>query len=333
MGEPAGISGDLVLASWYANAQAVAKGETSLPPFYIIDNAQRLITLAAHLQLDVPISRITTPADAIAAFPHSLPVFDIPQLPEVISGTPTVATAPYVIDAIKQGVTHCIEQQAAGLVTLPIHKAVLQDAGFAFPGHTEFLSALTNNARPLMMLTCANLRVIPLTIHCSLKDVFNQITEETVFAHLQLLHRCLQQDFNIRAPRIAVAGLNPHAGEDGKMGQEEQHILRPAIALACKHGITALGPFPADTMFHAAARSEYDAALCMYHDQALIPLKTIDFFGGVNVTLNLPIVRTSPDHGTALSLSGTGTANSTSFCNALKMAAQIARTRSQSAFL
>ncbi|HUN51162.1 MAG TPA: 4-hydroxythreonine-4-phosphate dehydrogenase PdxA, partial [Candidatus Sulfotelmatobacter sp.] len=206
----------------------------------------------------------------------------------------------------------------------PIHKGALYAAGFRHPGHTEYLAALTGGATPVMLLAGRGLRVVPVTVHLPLREAVARLDTATIVAQAAITAEALRRDFAIAAPRLAVAGLNPHAGEGGSLGGEDQAIVAPAVAELRRRGIDARGPLSADTMFHARARAGYDAAICMYHDQALIPLKTIDFDGGVNVTLGLPIVRTSPDHGTAFDIAGTGTARPDSLIAALRLAAEIA---------
>ena len=246
-------------------------------------------------------------------------------------GKPSTETAKSVTDAIADGVRACQSGEAAALVTAPIHKAVLLSAGFGFPGHTEFLAALTRAPRAVMMLASRGLspplRVVPFTVHMPLKDVFDQLSAEAIAHTGDIVLEALKKDFGCSQPRLAVAGLNPHAGEDGTMGREDMEIIAPAIDLLRKRGHAVSGPLSADTLFHDEARKLYDAALCMYHDQALIPIKTLAFWTGVNVTLGLPIVRTSPDHGTALSLAGHGVANAQSMIAAVEMAAEIADRR------
>jgi 4-hydroxythreonine-4-phosphate dehydrogenase len=228
------------------------------------------------------------------------------------------------VDAIEAG-------KAAALVTAPIHKAVLTQAGFGFPGHTEYLGHLTDAKLPVMMLASHRvappLRVVPVTIHIALRLVLAELRTASIVAVCEVVARGLKEDFGIAEPRLAIAGLNPHAGEDGTMGKEDRSIVAPAVSELRAKGIAAAGPLPADTLFHEAAREGYDAAICMYHDQALIPIKTLDFWGGVNVTLGLPIVRTSPDHGTALDIAGRGLANPQSMIAAIEMAAEIAGRR------
>ena len=238
------------------------------------------------------------------------------------------ANAAAVIEAIEMAVKACLTGQAAAVVTAPIHKSVLNAAGFPHPGHTEFLAALTGAQRAVMMLASDQLRVVPLTIHMPLAQVPGAITKQAVFDTGEIIVTALRRDFGILNPRLAVAGLNPHAGEDGMLGSEELAVIAPAVTALKARGFAVHGPLPADTLFHAEARKTYDAVLCMYHDQALIPMKTLSFWDGVNVTLGLPIVRTSPDHGTALDIAGTGKADPRSMIAAIKLAAQMADARS-----
>lgn len=324
MGEPAGIGGELVLRVWLERATAPC------PPFVVIDDAERLAALAARLGWTVPLARVDHPGAAPALFADTLPVLHRPLPVPVAPGQPNPAAGPAVRDAIAEAVRLAQQGAVAAIVTNPIHKDVLQQSGFAFPGHTEFLASL---ARPrtagpaIMMLACPALRVVPVTIHLALSSVPSALTEEAIVHAGRVTAAALTQDFGLAAPRLAVAGLNPHAGEQGRMGDEERTIIAPALARLRAEGLRVTGPLPPDTMFHAAARAGYDAALCMYHDQALIPIKTLDFAGGVNVTLGLDIIRTSPDHGTAFDIAGTGTADPTSLRAALHMAADMAARR------
>ena len=234
-----------------------------------------------------------------------------------------------MIEAIAVAVQAAMADEAAAVVTAPIHKAVLNSAGFGFPGHTEFLAHLTGARRAVMMLASDQLRVVPLTIHIPVADVPAAIDKQSVFDTGEIILTALRRDFGILNPRLAVAGLNPHAGEDGILGGEDADIIAPAVAALKARGFGVRGPLSADTLFHEEARKSYDAALCMYHDQALIPIKTLSFWDGVNVTLGLPIVRTSPDHGTALDIAGTGKADARSMIAAVKMAADMADARSR----
>ena len=245
------------------------------------------------------------------------------------AGRPNFANAAATVEAITAAVSLAMKGEAAGIVTAPINKHVLMQTGFAFPGHTDFLQALTGAKRAVMMLASKALRVVPLTVHIPLADVPKAITHDAIIETAEITLAALRREFGISYPRLAVAGLNPHAGEDGDIGREEQDILMPAIAVLRARGHAVLGPLPSDTMFHEEARSRYDAALCMYHDQALIPIKTLSFWDGVNVTLGLPIVRTSPDHGTAFEIAGTGKADPRSMIAAVQMAAEMADARAR----
>jgi len=242
-------------------------------------------------------------------------------------GKPDSTNGAAVIEAIEIAVKACLAGEAAAIVTAPINKAVLQGAGFGFPGHTEFLAHLTGAPRAVMMLASDKLRVVPLTIHMPVAQVPKAIDKLSVFATAEIVLTALRRDFGILLPRLAVAGLNPHAGEDGVMGDEDLTVIAPAVAALKARGFAVTGPLSADTLFHEEARKTYDAALCMYHDQALIPIKTLSFWDGVNVTLGLPIVRTSPDHGTAFDIAGTGKADARSMIAAVKMAADMADAR------
>jgi 4-hydroxythreonine-4-phosphate dehydrogenase len=247
------------------------------------------------------------------------------------AGRPSTATAGAVTAAIERGVHACLTGEAAALVTAPIHKAVLTEAGFGFPGHTEYLAALTGREQAVMMLASSDveppLRVVPFTVHLPLRDVFQRLDMDAIATTGAVVLEALAKDFGCINPRLAIAGLNPHAGEEGTMGREDLDIIAPAVAQLRGAGHAVSGPLSADTMFHEEARKTYDAALCMYHDQALIPIKTLAFWTGVNVTLGLPIVRTSPDHGTALGIAGRGIANEASMIAAIRMAADIADRR------
>lgn len=327
MGDPAGIGGDVTLQAW-------TKHRAVLPPFFVIDDPGRLSALALQLKLDCSIQTISDPSKAQTYFSKALPVLPVePALAEPATlGTPSSANAEAVIGAIDMAVRLTRASQAAGVVTNPIHKASLQDSGFAYPGHTEYLGHLAGPGHhPVMMLASntvrGGLRVIPVTIHLAHRKAAAALTTQTIITHGEIVAAALQSDFGIDAPRLAIAALNPHAGEDGKFGDEEQTIITPAITALHGKGIDATGPLPADTLFHKDAREHHDAVLCMYHDQALIPLKTLDFYGGVNVTLGLPFVRTSPDHGTAFSLAGTGTARCDSLVAALHVASDMAAHR------
>ena len=321
MGEPAGIGGEIALKSWLAR-------HDSGPVFFLIDDPQRLAGLAASLGLSVPIAAIDAPQEAAAVFSQALPVLPLRLAAPSHSGRLDTANAPAVLESIRRAVSLARSGAVAAVVTNPIHKKVLYDAGFRHPGHTEFLAELTGlPTPPVMMLASATLRVVPVTIHLSLRDAVAALRSDSIVHCGRVTAAALRTDFGIATPRLAISGLNPHAGEDGSMGSEDRDIVAPAVASLRAEGIAAAGPLPADTMFHAAARAGYDAAICMYHDQALIPLKTLAFEEGVDVTLGLPIVRTSPDHGTALDIAGSGRANPASLMSAMDMAAAIAARR------
>ncbi len=325
MGEPAGIGGEITLQAWLRRGERV-------PPFYVIDDPQRLAGLAAALDWPVPIAAIATAGDAPAVFPRALPVLPVGGAVRARPGRPDPGDAALVIGAIETAVADVEAGRAAAIVTNPVHKDTLYRAGFRHPGHTEFLAELAAcDTAPVMMLVAADLRVVPVTIHLALKDAAARLTRAAIVHAGRVMHAALVRDFAVAEPVIAVAGLNPHAGEGGALGREEIDIVAPAIADLRAAGIDARGPSAADTMFHARARRGYDAALCMYHDQALIPIKTIDFDGAVNVTLGLPFVRTSPDHGTAFDIAGTGAARPDSLIAALKLAPAMAARRREAA--
>lgn len=322
IGEPAGIGPEILLSAWSRRATA------SLPPFYVIGDTSLLRSRANSLNLDIPICEVE-PEDAAACFETSLPVHPLKNGFDDNPGTPSLMNAAGVIEAIERGVEHVHKARAAGLVTCPIAKKMLYDAGFQFPGHTEFLGHLAQirtgqPATPIMMLAGPELRTVPVTVHLALKEAINALDADTIIATGRIVNADLKSRFGISAPRIAIAGLNPHAGEEGSMGREEIDIIIPAIEVLRSEGIDAAGPLPADTMFHARARETYDAALCMYHDQALIPAKTLAFDDAVNVTLGLPFIRTSPDHGTAFDIAGKGIAKSDSLIMAIRLARQLA---------
>jgi 4-hydroxythreonine-4-phosphate dehydrogenase len=300
MGEPAGIGPEVALAAYDA-----LKGRMGSHPLKLVGDAE---IFAGHKD-----ALIATTARAKA-----------------VPGKPSSSNAAAVTEAIEIAVKACLAGQAAALVTAPINKAVLGGAGFAYPGHTEFLAALTGGGQAVMMLASDKLRVVPLVIHVPLARVPGLITADKIIATGEIILAALARDFGIARPRLAVAGLNPHAGEDGVLGGEEESIIAPAIAALKAKGHAVSGPHSADTLFHDEARKNYDAVLTMYHDQGLIPIKTLSFWDGVNVTLGLPIVRTSPDHGTAFDIAGKGKADSRSMVAAITMAAEIADRRAAS---
>lgn len=322
MGEPAGIGGEISLKAWASRKQ------TELPLFYIIDDMDRLARTARTLNMPVAFAQISTPEEALACFEDALPVLPLGIAVSADFGRPSPETAKATLRAIDLAMKHALAGKAGAVVTNPIQKSVLYDAGFKFQGHTDYLASLCpGKPTPVMMLACEELRVVPVTQHIALCEVPHALTTAMIVETAEITHAALARDFGIASPRLAIAGLNPHAGEDGKMGSEDEEIIRPAVAALKTQGIDARGPLPADTMFHAAARAKYDAAICMYHDQALIPIKTIAFDHAVNVTLGLPIVRTSPDHGTALDIAGKGIAKADGLIAALKLASELAATR------
>ncbi|MGE5538926.1 MAG: 4-hydroxythreonine-4-phosphate dehydrogenase PdxA [Gemmatimonas sp.] len=321
MGEPAGIGAEITLKAW----QATRDGG---PPFVLLDDAARIAALAQSLGLAVPVRRVADPAEATGTFAGALPVMDRPLAHPVTPGRPDAANAPAVLNSIREAVALVRAGKASAVVTNPIHKAVLMGAGFRHPGHTEFLGELCGLSEPpIMMLAAPELRVVPVTIHEPLAAAIAGLTTEKIVRAGRIAAEALGRDLGIPRPRIAVAGLNPHAGEEDRLGTEDRAIVAPAVAALKRDGIAAEGPFPADTMFAPHARARYDLALCLYHDQALIPLKALDFAHGVDVTLGLPIVRTSPDHGTAFEIAGHGKADPTSLIAALTMAADMAERR------
>ncbi|WP_297511463.1 4-hydroxythreonine-4-phosphate dehydrogenase PdxA [uncultured Caulobacter sp.] len=321
-GDPAGVGAEIIAKAWAALRH-------DGPPFVAIGDAQSLASAGGGVKTRV----VTRPQDALSAFAEALPVLDIPLLAPVVAGRPSPAYAPQVIRWIETGVGLALSGAVSGLVTAPIAKAPLYEAGFKFPGHTEFLAELTaaetyEGARgPVMMLTAGDLRATLVTIHTALAKVPGALSIEAIVNSGLVTAQALRKDFGIARPRLAVAALNPHAGEGGALGREEIEIIEPAVRALRDLGVEASGPSPADTLFHPEARTRYDGVLCMYHDQALIPVKMLDFWGGVNVTLGLPIVRTSPDHGAGFDIAGRGLARPDSLIAAIRLAAEIAARR------
>jgi 4-hydroxythreonine-4-phosphate dehydrogenase len=333
-GDPSGIGPDIALAL-YASIRAGAVREGRFPsdfwPFFILADPELLVRRAAVLGLDVkPIA--STPENAASDFTAGLPVVPLRAKVTGAPGCPDPADAPGTIEAISRGVDFVAQGRAAGIVTNPIAKSVLYKAGFPHPGHTEFLGELArekfgSSVRPVMMIWSRELAVVPATIHVPLARVSALLSADDLVEIGAIVGQALSRDFGIDEPRLAFSGLNPHAGENGALGREDIDIIAPAVARLSAQGFRARGPSSADTMFHAEARKTYDAAICMYHDQALIPVKTLAFDSGVNVTLGLPFIRTSPDHGTAFDLAGTGRARTTSLAEALALAGRMARAR------
>ncbi|GGY54548.1 4-hydroxythreonine-4-phosphate dehydrogenase PdxA [Parvularcula lutaonensis] len=337
MGEPAGIGTEVLLKCYQALRKPAAGGRI---PFFLIDDPARVARITREAHLDFHVASIERPADTAEAFAEALPVLplsgiDPAPLMAVEAGKPSPATADAVTGSIRRAVELALAGEAGGVVTLPIQKSALQDANFPYPGHTEYLGALTKGAPwpegeprgPVMMLAAGDFRTVPVTVHVPLRSVAEQLGTDTIIRIARVTANSLRHDFGVAHPRIAVAGLNPHAGEDGHLGTEDRDVIGPAIAALRDAGIDAHGPHPADTMFHEEARQHYDAALAMYHDQALIPIKTVAFHQAVNVTIGLPIVRTSPDHGTGLAIAGKGVARPDSTLNAILMASRMAESR------
>ncbi|MGB8397593.1 4-hydroxythreonine-4-phosphate dehydrogenase PdxA [Bradyrhizobium sp.] len=320
-GEPAGIGPDIALSAW------LRRDELSLPPFYLLGDRAFFAERARALELKVELADCAR-EDALTVFPHALPVVATGHPATARPGRPDATSAAAALASIRQAVSDVRAGQASAVVTNPIAKSVLYRAGFRHPGHTEFLAELAANGgrppQPVMMLWSPALAVVPVTIHLSLRDALALLSSDLIVTTARIAVADLKARFGLARPRLAVAGLNPHAGEDGSLGTEDIEIVAPAVEILRREGIDARGPLPADTLFHAAARKTYDCAICMYHDQALIPIKTIAFEDAVNVTLGLPFIRTSPDHGTAFDIAGTGRADPSSLIAALRLAARMA---------
>ena len=321
IGEPAGIGPDLTLAVWQQRLQY------SLPPFYVLADPSFLVRRAKILALDIPLA-VIDPADTAETFATALPVVALESAITSEPGRPDASSAPAAIEAIRRAVADVLRGAAAAIVTNPVAKNVLYQSGFAEPGHTEYLAKLVEEqsgekVHPVMLLWSPALAVVPVTIHLPLKQVPQKLTFDLLVKTGRIVARDFITRFGIKRPRLAFAGLNPHAGEQGALGDEDDTVVRPAVARLKAEGLDARGPFSADSMFHAAARAGYDVAICMYHDQALIPIKTLAFESAVNATLGLPFVRTSPDHGTAFDIAGTGRADPSSLIAALRLAARL----------
>ncbi|MDC7681664.1 4-hydroxythreonine-4-phosphate dehydrogenase PdxA [Asticcacaulis sp. BYS171W] len=320
LGDPCGTGPELVHKAWQA-----LRHRPELA-FGMIGDAALLETLGS-------VAKVRDARDIAGAFADALPVLDHPLTAPVVTGQPDPAHAPHTVDWIRTGVDLCLSGQARALITAPIAKSVLYATGFGFPGHTEYLGDLTaatpydGTRGPVMMLAAKDLRVVLATIHIPLSEVKTHLSAQIIHDLAHVTHEALIRDFGITHPRLVLAGLNPHAGEDGTIGREEIELLQPLVNRLQNESVDIKGPFPADTLFHEEARATYDAALCLYHDQGLIPLKTLDFWGGVNITLGLPIVRTSPDHGTGFGIAGQGIARADSLINAIEAAHQISLNR------
>jgi 4-hydroxythreonine-4-phosphate dehydrogenase len=324
LGDPAGIGPEIVVKAWTALRR---EG----PSFLVVGDYDALAS-ASGAGASI-LRRVASAEEAQAAFPEALPILDLPLRAPVIAGQPSASAAPAIIQWIETAVGLALSGAVAGVVTAPIAKAPLYEAGFKFPGHTEFLGELTaataydGDRGPVMMLIAADLRVSLVTVHEPLAKVPGKLSVEAIVNAGLVTAQALRRDFGIAAPRLAVAGLNPHAGESGSIGREEVEIVAPAVAVLRDLGVEASGPYPADTLFPPEMRTRHDAVVCLYHDQALIPVKMLDFWGGVNVTLGLPIVRTSPDHGTGFDIAGRGLARPDSLIAAIRLADQIAQAR------
>jgi 4-hydroxythreonine-4-phosphate dehydrogenase len=328
-GDPAGVGPEITIEAW------LARDIRQILPFYVIGDPAQLAARAERIGVRVPIADVEA-KDAEAAFGNALPVVPLQNRLGEKPGVPDAANAAGILESIERAVGDCLAGRAAAVVTNPIAKKALYDSGFRFPGHTEFLAHLAEAATgrsymPVMMLAGPELRAVPVTIHVPLAEVPGLLTTDLIAATARIVVTDLAARFGIARPRLAIAGLNPHAGEDGAMGDEDQHIISPAIEMLRSEGLAVAGPLPADSMFHARARANYDAAICMYHDQALIPVKMLAFDETVNVTLGLPFVRTSPDHGTAFDIAGTGRARPDSLIAALQLAARLSAGESRPA--
>ncbi|MEJ5018849.1 4-hydroxythreonine-4-phosphate dehydrogenase PdxA [Ochrobactrum vermis] len=323
IGDPSGIGPDVALAAW------LRRNELSLPPFALLADPLQLSERARHLGVDVEIEVVSTIAAANRVFSRALPVLPLKNRLTDSVGKPLMENAAGIIEAIERAVELTLNGEASAVVTCPISKKPLYEAGFRHPGHTEFLAELASKhvgrpVTPVMMLAGPQLRAVPVTIHIPLSEVPVRLTTADIIEVSRITATELRERFGIQSPRLAISGLNPHAGEGGAMGKEDDAIILPAIEALRREGIDARGPLPADTMFHAPARATYDAAVCMYHDQALIPAKALAFDETVNVTLGLPFIRTSPDHGTAFNIAGQGIARPDSLVAAIRLAQELA---------
>ena len=323
-GDPSGIGLEIALKAW-----AALRDEPGANPFILLDDVAHVKRAAARLGLDVPV--VATTADgAPAAFSQALPILPLDAETRGVPGKPDAADAPGTIASMTRAVELVADGTTSAVVTLPISKEVLHRIGFAHPGHTEFMGELaarffhTTSAKPVMLLWSPQLAVVPATIHVPISAVPGLVTADLIVATVRIVARDLRERFGLAAPRIAVAGLNPHASEGGDIGREDLDVVAPALDVLRAEGIAVTGPHPADTLFHAAARTRYDVVVTMYHDQALIPIKTLAFDSAVNVTLGLPFVRTSPDHGTAFDIAGRGVADAASLIAALRLASRLA---------
>lgn len=326
LGDPAGVGPELLAAAW------VRREDDGLPPFFAVGGAQVIAAAARQRGITLPISPISDPAEAAEAFAHGLPVLGAND-GDYRPGEPDQAGARLALASLTRAAQLAASGDAAGIVTGPIAKARLAEVGFTHPGQTEFVASIcgVEPRDAVMLLAGPTLMTVPLTVHVALADVPGRITHDLITRKARIVDAALRRDFGMAAPRIAIAALNPHAGEEGRMGREEIDVIAPAIAALVAEGMAVTGPHPADALFAPHARGDYDVALCMYHDQALIPLKALDFDNGVNMTLGLPIIRTSPDHGTAFAIAGKGLANPGATIAAIRMAGACAARRSAAA--
>jgi 4-hydroxythreonine-4-phosphate dehydrogenase len=326
LGEPAGIGPDIAIAAW------LRRNDLNLPAFYLLGDRDFVARRARLLGVNLDLAEVGG-AEAVSAFASALPIVATGRVATAQPGRPDETSAEAALASIRHAVAAVGAGQASAVVTNPIAKSVLYRAGFRHPGHTEFLAELAasggHTPQPVMMLWSPALAVVPVTIHIPLRDAVTRLSRDLIVTTARIVVADLKARFGIATPRLVVAGLNPHAGEGGTLGTEDQEIVAPAVEILRAEGIQVSGPLPADTLFHDAARKTYDCAICMYHDQALIPIKTIAFDDAVNVTLGLPFIRTSPDHGTAFDIAGTGRANPASLIAALRLAARLAMTRVQ----
>jgi 4-hydroxythreonine-4-phosphate dehydrogenase len=324
IGEPAGIGPDITIQAW------LRRNELKLPAFYLLGDRDFVSHRAKALGLELKLAEVSA-EEASDAFAKALPVVATGHVTTAQPGRPDETSAGAAMASIRQAVGDVVAGRASAIVTNPIAKSVLYRAGFRHPGHTEYLAELAatngHTPQPVMMLWSPALVVVPVTIHLSLRDAIAQLSSDLIVTTARIVDAALKVRFGLVNPRLAISGLNPHAGEDGSLGVEDKNIVTPAIEILRSEGIEVRGPLPADTMFHEAARKTYDCAICMYHDQALIPVKTLAFEEAVNATLGLPFVRTSPDHGTAFDIAGTGKADPSSLIAALRLAARMAATQ------
>lgn len=322
LGDPAGVGPEIIVSAWRARTPASR-------PFVVFGDARSLASAGAE------VVAVGSPGEAAAGFDRGIPVVDMPLPAPVAPGVPSAEAAPAVAGWIAAATESCLAGETCALVTAPISKAVLKSAGFRHPGHTEFIGELTARAPwdgergPVMMLAAADLRVTLATIHIPLSKVPEALTAEGISRTVRVTAQALVRDFGIASPRLALAALNPHSGESGEIGREEITLLGPVAEALRREGVDLAGPLPADSLFAPEIRQRHDAVVCLYHDQALIPVKMLDFWGGVNLTLGLPVVRTSPDHGTAFDIAGRGIARPDSFIAALRVATELADRRAR----